>query len=195
MATRQMKTIALRPEEAAALESAQSKFLQWFEGLRSLEPKNLTALRQSARDFRRALQPFLVGGMNENAAHIRVRMQQIELHQRGQAHYAELLTLAAYTAQLVEQACGDIPSGVKADARVYAWISIAADEWHAAKGKPSERGRFAQALDAWLHKGIPRVGGEAQIAAAGVDPKARAETLTTEQFGRLALAVAGAAPL
>ena len=35
----------------------------------------------------------------------------------------------------------------------------------------------------------------AQIAAAGVDPKARAETLTTEQFGRLALAVAGAAPL
>ena len=35
----------------------------------------------------------------------------------------------------------------------------------------------------------------AQIAAAGVDPKARAETLATEQFGRLALAVAGAAPL
>ena len=35
----------------------------------------------------------------------------------------------------------------------------------------------------------------AQISAAGIDPGARAETLATEQFGRLALAVAGAAPL
>ena len=34
-----------------------------------------------------------------------------------------------------------------------------------------------------------------QIAAAGIDPGARAETLGAEQFGRLALAVAAAAPL
>jgi 16S rRNA (adenine1518-N6/adenine1519-N6)-dimethyltransferase len=35
----------------------------------------------------------------------------------------------------------------------------------------------------------------AQIGAAGVDPGARAETLAAADFGRLALAVAGAAPL
>jgi 16S rRNA (adenine1518-N6/adenine1519-N6)-dimethyltransferase len=35
----------------------------------------------------------------------------------------------------------------------------------------------------------------AQIAAAGIDPGARAEVLAPEQFGRLALAVASAAPL
>jgi 16S rRNA (adenine1518-N6/adenine1519-N6)-dimethyltransferase len=35
----------------------------------------------------------------------------------------------------------------------------------------------------------------AQIAAAGIDPGARAETLTAEQFGRLALAVASGARL
>jgi 16S rRNA (adenine1518-N6/adenine1519-N6)-dimethyltransferase len=35
----------------------------------------------------------------------------------------------------------------------------------------------------------------AQIAAAGIDPGARAETLTAEQFGRLALAVASGAQL
>ena len=35
----------------------------------------------------------------------------------------------------------------------------------------------------------------AQIAAAGIDPGARAETLAAVDFGRLALAVAGAAPL
>jgi 16S rRNA (adenine1518-N6/adenine1519-N6)-dimethyltransferase len=35
----------------------------------------------------------------------------------------------------------------------------------------------------------------AQISAAGIDPGARAETLAAADFGRLALAVAGAAPL
>ena len=35
----------------------------------------------------------------------------------------------------------------------------------------------------------------AQIGAAGIDPGARAETLAAADFGRLALAVAGAAPL
>jgi 16S rRNA (adenine1518-N6/adenine1519-N6)-dimethyltransferase len=35
----------------------------------------------------------------------------------------------------------------------------------------------------------------AQIGAAGIDPGARAETLSAADFGRLALAVAGAAPL
>jgi 16S rRNA (adenine1518-N6/adenine1519-N6)-dimethyltransferase len=35
----------------------------------------------------------------------------------------------------------------------------------------------------------------AQIAAAGIDPGARAETLAAEQFGRLALAVAAGASL
>jgi len=34
-----------------------------------------------------------------------------------------------------------------------------------------------------------------QIAAAGIDPGARAETLAPVQFGRLALAVAAATPL
>ncbi|MBS0389014.1 MAG: 16S rRNA (adenine(1518)-N(6)/adenine(1519)-N(6))-dimethyltransferase RsmA [Proteobacteria bacterium] len=37
--------------------------------------------------------------------------------------------------------------------------------------------------------------GAAQISAAGIDPGARAETLAAVDFGRLALAVAGAAPL
>jgi 16S rRNA (adenine1518-N6/adenine1519-N6)-dimethyltransferase len=46
-----------------------------------------------------------------------------------------------------------------------------------------------------LRNALARLLDASQIAAAGIDPGARAETLAPDQFGRLALAVAAATPL
>ena len=59
---------------------------------------------------------------------------------------------------------------------------------------PAEH-RYVFAYTVTLRNALGGLLSAAQIGAAGIDPGARAETLAAADFGRLALAVAGAAPL
>lgn len=164
---RHAQSFTLAPAERAALDTARSQFLAWHDNLPQLQPKTLAELRKAARAMNKALQPVIGGTLNTTAARLLVRMQETELHQHAQRHYADLLTMAAYTAGLVDRACAaEVRPGRKGDARAHSWVNTAAAAWHAAALPVRPAGRFGSALAAFRAPGIPVVTDRDQIRAA-----------------------------
>lgn len=165
---RQSQPFKLKPAEAAALEAARVQFLAWHEGMPPMRPKVLTDLGEAARNMSKALAPLLdSGGLNPTRARLLVRMQMIELHQKPQDHYHQLLTWASYTASLIDRAVApEVRRGNKADERAHSWVRTAARHWLAVGLKVTKGGRFRSALTQFHHAGIPLVSDRDQISLA-----------------------------
>lgn len=158
----------LQAKEQAALDAARARFVSWYAGLPRHNPKTLAALRDAARAFHDAAQPFLNSHMNPTAQTLLVRMQEIELSQHPKGRYEDILTMAGYTTGLIVRATAvDVTPGRPRDERAWAWVCMAADAWDAAgAGEPTSTGRFAQALHDFNQDDLPPVSGKDQIAAA-----------------------------
>jgi hypothetical protein len=162
----------LTPVERNALADARRRFVewraQWHDDGAAVDPKALAALRKAAREFHAALQPLLASATG-NARRLRVRMQQLELHQKHQADYVRDLVACCLTADLIDKACaGEVKPGVKADALTRTWVWCAADAWQAAGCRVSRTGRFSDALQNYKHRDVPAAGAD-QIKAAVTD--------------------------
>jgi len=165
------KPFALTREEAAALEAARAQFEDWHGPLQPFRPKVLADIREAARALHAALEPVLNTHLNTTAHRLLLRMQQVELHQHGQDHYRQMLTMTSYAAGLIYAACAaDVQRGQKPDELAHTWVRTAANYWlRAGLTLDAGRGRFGRAL---LHSPPPRgVGqvGQSQIVAALAD--------------------------
>jgi len=147
--------------ERAALEEARRQFVAFHEGLPLLQPKAFAALRAAARSTLQALEPFSGPGLSANRQRLLVRMQDLELRQKLQAQYSDLITNSAHCLRLIELACAaEVKPGQKGDERAHTWIRTAAASWRRAGLTVTATGRFARALQDYAGQGIPGIAGD-----------------------------------